>query len=270
MTLTGLIGYPVAHSLSPRIHTYWAKKYAIETDYKLFTTPPHRVRQVVHRLKNKGAKGFNVTVPHKQAVMEFLDGVDDVARAIGAVNTVIRHNGKFIGTNTDAYGFITNLKQSLPNLASHVKNTVLLGAGGATRAAIVSLKEQGASITLTNRTEKTAAALANEFSIHYVNWESRHSILEQATLLVNTTSLGMKNNPELDLNIQYLNPSAAVHDIVYSPLKTTLLINAEKAGHPTVDGLGMLLYQAQRAFEHWHGVLPEVDDALRTHVLEGL
>ena len=272
--LTGLIGYPLDHSLSPRIHAYWIKKHGIDAEYKLFTTPPARVRQVVKRLRDKGAVGFNVTVPHKLAVMEFLDSMDAVATRIGAVNTVINNEGLFAGTNTDAYGFITNLREGLTgdadgDIAAALTNVVLLGAGGATRAAIVALKDAGAGeITLTNRSGEKAAALAQEFSLKTVPWETKNAALHAATLLVNTTSLGMAGNQALELDLAGLPTDAAVHDIVYAPLETELLKTARARGNKTVYGLGMLLYQAQAAFHAWHGVLPEVTPELRAHVLE--
>ncbi|MDX2094974.1 MAG: shikimate dehydrogenase [Alphaproteobacteria bacterium] len=273
-TLTGLIGYPVAHSLSPRIHAYWLAQHGINGDYKLFTTPPARVRQIVKRLRDKGAAGFNVTVPHKCTVMEYLDAVDVVATRIGAVNTVTRVKEKLVGSNTDAYGFITHLRAGLTgkpegDITAFLQNIVLLGAGGATRAAIVALKEAGAQkITLCNRSAEKAQALAAAFSLRTTDWESRAAALAEATLLVNTTSLGMAEQPPLDIDLTYLPMTSAVYDIVYAPLETPLLKAARARGNITVDGLGMLLYQAQAAFQAWHGVLPAVTPALRAHVLE--
>lgn len=272
--LSGLIGYPLDHSLSPRIHAYWIEALGLDAEYKLFTTPPARVRQVVKRLRDKGAIGFNVTIPHKLAVMEYLDSIDSTATRIGAVNTVILKDGKLMGSNTDAYGFITNLREGLTgridgDISAYLENSVLLGAGGATRAAIVALKDAGAKrITLTNRSADKAESLAQEFSLTTVPWDKKNAALNAATLLVNTTSLGMAGQPALEIDLAALSSSAAVHDIVYAPLETELLKAARVRGHKTVDGLGMLLYQAQKAFEMWHGVLPEVTPALRAHVLE--
>jgi shikimate dehydrogenase len=268
-TLTGLIGYPTEHSKSPRIHAYWIAEHKLDAEYKLFTTPPHRVRQIVHRLRDKGAAGFNVTVPHKLAVMEHLDQLDATATKIGAVNTVTRVGNKLVGSNTDAYGFITNLCEGLGDLTPYLKNIVILGAGGATRAAIVALKDAGAqAITLTNRSAEKAQALADEFQVEHLPWSVRNNLLAEATLLINTTSLGMEGQPELSIDVSLLPEGSAVHDIVYAPLETELLKNARARGLKTVDGLGMLLYQAQKAFELWHGVLPKVTPELRAHVLE--
>lgn len=273
--LTGLIGYPVSHSLSPRIHAYWIAEHGIDAAYKLFTTPPARLRQTILHMRKKNVVGVNITIPHKQAVMEYLDRVDDTATRIGAVNTVINQNGTFVGSNTDAYGFITNLREGLTgspegDISSYLKNIVILGAGGATRAAIVALKDAGAkSITLTNRSAEKSKLLADCFQVESLPWEVRTELLAEATLLINTTSLGMEHQPELELDLSLLPPTAAVHDIVYAPLETALLKAARARGNPTVDGLGMLLYQAQKAFALWHGVLPTVTPALRAQVLEG-
>lgn len=266
--LTGLIGYPVSHSLSPHIHAYWFEKHGIAAEYKLFTTAPARLRQTMLHMRKKNVTGVNITVPHKQAVLEYLDAVDAIGTRIGAVNTVINKNGKFTGTNTDAYGFITNLREGLGDLMPHLEQVVLLGAGGATRAAIAALQDAGAkNITLINRTLATAEAMAQEFGVQVAPWEARNSTIGKASLLVNTTSLGMTGHPSLDIDVKQLPESAAVHDIVYAPLETPLLKYARQRGHRTVDGFGMLLYQAQLAFKEWHGVLPEVTAELRAHVL---
>lgn len=268
-SITGLIGYPLSHSKSPIIHEYWAKKYNVDTAYKLFTTEPKRLRQTMHHMRKKNWAGINITIPHKQAVGEYLDGLDETARQIGAVNTVLNQNGQFIGTNTDGYGFITNLKQGLGDLNPYLTRVMILGAGGATRAAVVALKEAGAKqIVLANRTWDTAMRMAAHFGIESVIWEQREEALSGTTLLINTTSLGMTGHSNLVLNLNNLTADAAVHDIVYAPLETYLLKDAKQRGHVTVDGLGMLFYQAQKAFELWHGIVPEVDEALRRHVLE--
>ena len=261
--ITGLIGYPTEHSLSPVIHGYWLKKYHIEAEYKLFTTPPSRLRQTMLHMRKKNVLGVNITVPHKQAVMEYLDAVDDVAERIGAVNTVINKNGRFIGSNTDAYGFMANLKAALTNFLPYQSCALVLGAGGAARAVIAALKEAGvARIMLTNRTSENAHALAAHMGCEPLVWNAKEEALKEVALLVNTTSLGMKANPPLELTLDTLPQSAAVCDIVYAPRITALLNDAAARGNKTVSGLGMLVYQAQKAFELWHGVMPEVTEEL--------
>lgn len=266
--ITGLIGYPTSHSLSPKIHAYWIAEHKLDAEYKLFTTPPPRLRQTMLHMRKKNVAGLNITVPHKLAVMEYLDGVEDAAQAIGAVNTVMNRDGTFIGSNTDSYGFITNLQEGLGDLTPYLEKVVLLGAGGATRAAIMALKQAGAeNIILTNRTLEKAEALAKEFNLDVAPWEDRDNILREVTLLVNTTSLGMISHHLLHIDLKQLPRDAAVHDIVYNPLETELLKAANKRGLKTVDGLGMLLHQAAGAFEMWHGIKPEVTKKLREAVL---
>jgi shikimate dehydrogenase len=266
--ITGLIGHPVAHSKSPRIHDYWHARYGIAGAYGLFDIPLEKLAAELPKIKALGLRGFNVTVPHKIAVMEFLDGVDDAAQKIGAVNTVIARDGKWLGSNTDAYGFITHLRAALGDLTPYLSRVVLLGAGGAARAALVALKEAGAGeILLTNRTAAAAESLAQEFGAHAVPWEKREAALAGATLLVNSTSLGMQTKAPLVLDLASLPAAAAVYDIVYAPRETDLLRAATQRGNRTVDGLGMLFYQAERAFFLWHGITPEVNAALQQEVM---
>ena len=269
-TLTALIGFPTEHSLSPAIHTYWMRQHGIDGEYKLLTTPPPRLRQTMLHVRKKQMRGVNITVPHKESVLQYLDAVDAVATRIGAVNTVIAEGEKLRGTNTDAYGFISHLREQCSGTPD-LSHCVLLGAGGAARAAIVALQEAGASrITLVNRTLATAEALAQEFGVESAAWDVSGAGLATASLLVNTTSLGMAGQPPINMSWQHLPESAVVYDIVYNPLETGLLKACRKRGNPVVDGLGMLLYQAQKAFALWHGVEPVVDKALRQHVMEEL
>lgn len=267
-TITGLIGYPTEHSLSPAIHDYWMKQHAIDGDYKLFTTPTTRLRQTAIHMRRK-VHGFNVTVPHKEAVMEYLDNIDALATRIGAVNTVLVDGEELSGTNTDAYGFIENLRGSCGGTLPDLSRVVILGAGGAARAAIVALKQANAgNLLLTNRTAETAQKLAAEFDVQSCAWDITGACLIDATLVVNTTSLGMKKQPPLNMSLQHLHANAVVYDIVYNPMETALIKAAKSRGNRVVGGLGMLLYQAQKAFQLWHGIEPAVDDGLRKHVIQ--
>lgn len=266
--VTGLIGYPTDHSLSPAIHAYWMKQHGIDGAYKLFTTPSARLRQTAGHMRRK-VRGFNITVPHKEAVMEYLDNIDALATRIGAVNTVSVSGEELSGTNTDGYGFLENLRQGCGGILPNLSTVVILGAGGAARAAIVALKDVGAKqITLSNRTLETAQKLAEEFECNACGWDISGACLEGATLVVNTTSLGMKHQPPLNISLQHLATEAVVYDIVYNPLETSLLKAAKGRGNKVVDGLGMLLFQAQKAFALWHGIEPAVDEGLRNHVLQ--
>lgn len=235
----------------------------------MWDTPPETLGERIKKLRDLATLGFNVTVPHKQTVMDHLDEIDNAAKRIGAVNTVVNKNGKFIGTNTDAYGFITNLEKGLGELKPYLNHVVILGAGGAARAVVVALKDAGAEqIIIMNRTAKTAEELAVEFDCETESWAAHNKVPNGTTLLINTTSLGMQGKEALHIDISGLADQAAVHDIVYAPLETRLLEDASEQGFATVDGLGMLLYQAQKAFALWHNVEPKVNGALRAHVLE--
>lgn len=270
-TLTGLIGYPTEHSLSPAIHEYWMNKHSIDGAYKLFTTPTTRLRQTVLHMRKKEARGLNITVPHKETVMEYLDAMDVIATKIGAVNTITAEGETLTGTNTDAYGFIENLRGSCGGTLPDLSRVVILGAGGAARAAIVALKDAGAGkLLLSNRTFETAQKLASEFGVEACEWDITGACLTDATLVVNTTSLGMKKQPPLNMSLQHLAEQAVVYDIVYNPMETGLIKAAKSRGNLVVGGLGMLLYQAQKAFALWHGIEPVVDDALRKHVIQVL
>lgn len=267
--LAGVLGCPVSHSRSPRLHNYWLNMLGIDGAYvPLFVTPQH-LGQVVKALPHMGFKGANVTVPHKEAVFDLVDEVDPLAARIGAINTiVVGDQGRLIGRNTDGFGFVENLRQGAPQWQAK-KTAVILGAGGAARAVAVALQDCGAeTIRIVNRSASRAEALAETVGgLEVALWEDRDRCLEDAALLVNTTTLGMVGQPELDLSLEYLPKDAVVNDIVYVPLETPLLARARARGNPTVDGLGMLLWQAAPGFEAWFGQRPTVTAALRDYVL---
>lgn len=223
-------------------------------------------------LPKLGFAGANVTIPHKQAALAACDELDDVAVRIGAVNTiVVRRDGRLWGTNTDAYGFLENLKAQHPAWDAGAAPAVVIGAGGAARAVVVALLDAGVpSVRLTNRSRDRADKLQSDLAspkIEVADWDLRAMSLAGAGLLVNTTSLGMTGQPALELDITHLPKEAAVYDIVYVPLETDLLKAAKAAGHPTIDGIGMLLHQARPGFAAWFGIEPAVDQALTTYVL---
>ena len=263
----GVIGWPVSHSLSPRLHGYWIRQYGINAEYAALPVQPQELFAVIDRLAAEGWKGFNLTIPHKEAVMVLLDEVEESAKRVGAVNTVILKNNTRIGRNTDIEGFWENVRP-------HVKNknkAVVLGAGGAARAVVEALQSAGfAQIIVANRSRTRADALpGNKAILSSFAWEDRSAALVGADLLVNTTSLGMTGKEALDIDLALLPKSAVVNDIVYSPLMTSLLLSAKERGNVIVDGLGMLLYQAVPAFEAWFGVRPSVTPELRAYILEG-
>lgn len=265
----GVIGHPVAHSKSPLIHNHWIAQHGLSGSYETIDIAPNDLAGEVARLAESGYAGFNVTIPHKQAIMELCQDLDETARAIGAVNTVEIRNGRLRGYNTDAFGFLENLQRSVFGLDILHRPAIVLGAGGAARAIIYALREAGAQrIIVTNRTvDKARELTALGDQIEVASWETRSDILSGAGLLVNTTSLGMTGKEMLEIDLSALPVDAAVSDIVYAPLMTDLLRQASQRGHQVVTGIGMLLHQARPAFEKWFGVLPEVSEELEKKVL---
>ncbi|MPY73047.1 MAG: shikimate dehydrogenase [Alphaproteobacteria bacterium] len=271
--IAGIFGWPIAHSRSPRLHGFWLERHGIDGVYVPLAVVPEKFAAAFRALPALGFRGINVTVPHKEAALAACDEVDAQARRIGAVNTVVVDpSGRLIGSNTDAFGFIENLRRSARWDAGSGP-AVLLGAGGAARAIAVALIDAGApEVRIANRTRSRAQSLAAALGAKAVavDWDARAAALADAALLVNSTTLGMQGHGPLDLDLARLPAGAVVTDIVYTPLQTKLLRDAAARGNPTVDGLGMLLYQAQPGFEQWFGVRPEVDEALRRFVLDDL
>lgn len=269
--LAGVIGHPISHSRSPLLHKHWLRTYGLSGDYVPLHVSEHDLETVLRALPQMGFVGVNITIPHKVAVMDIVDHISDRAILIGAANTLIfRADGKIHADNTDGYGFIANLKQNAPGWQPSAGPAAVLGAGGAARAVITSLIEMGATeILLSNRTRPKADALKSEFGskVHVIDWVQAGNMMEEATTVVNTTSLGMTGATEFRVPLDGLRPGTVVTDLVYTPLRTRLLTEAQAAGCITVDGLGMLLHQAVPAFERWFGVRPEVDDATRAAVL---
>ena len=270
--VAGVMGWPVEHSLSPRLHGYWLEQHDIEGAYVPLAVKPEHFRAAVKGLANMGFRGVNLTIPHKEAALEACDEVDDLARRIGAVNTIVMTGGRLKGTNSDGFGFRENLRQGAPGWEPAAAPAVVLGAGGAARAVVTALADAGVpEVRLCNRSKKRAKALRKALgdSMTILAWEMRAEALDGAGLLVNTTSLGMVDQPELDIDLSRLPANALVTDIVYTPLETALLSRARRRGNLAVDGLGMLLHQARPGFKAWFGVAPEVTPELRAFVLAG-
>ncbi len=269
--LAGVIGHPVAHSRSPKLHGHWLRTYGLDGHYVPMDVVPADLETVLRTLPKAGFVGTNVTVPHKEAAMRLANHVSDRASVIGAANTLVfREDGSIHADNTDGYGFMQNLRSGAPDWNPADGPAVVFGAGGAARAVLQALADAGVpEILLTNRTRTRADHLKEEFGqrITVIDWVQAGNVIENAELVVNTTSLGMQGQPELRVPLDGLQPGAVVTDLVYTPLKTRLLQSAEEAGCTAVDGLGMLLYQAIPGFERWFGVRPEVDDELRAAVL---
>lgn len=269
--LAGVIGSPISHSKSPRLHAHWLRRYGIQGFYIPMDITQSDLAEVLQTLPKLGFVGVNVTIPHKETVLGMADLVTDRAALIGAANTLIfRKDGKTHADNTDGYGFVQNLRQSAPHWQPQSGPAAIIGAGGAARAVVTSLLEVGVpELRISNRTRTRAEALRGEFGtkIKVYDWVQAGNILEDAVTVVNTSSLGMVGKPDLRVPLDALSPDAVVSDLVYTPLQTTFLIHAAQIGCTTVDGLGMLLHQGAPAFERWFGVRPDVDDELRRIML---
>jgi shikimate dehydrogenase len=268
--LAGVMGYPVMHSRSPKLHNYWLAKYGLTGTYVPLAIKAEHLRAALRALPALGFSGCNLTIPHKEAALEIVDRIDPLARRIGAVNcVVVAADGSLMGQNHDAFGYIESVREAQPAWRADAGPIVVIGAGGGARAVLVSLIDQGArEIRLVNRTPARAKALAAELGgpITALGWEQREVALEGAAMLVNVTNQGMVGEPPLDLALDALPVSALVSDIIYIPRETALLAAARKRGNPTVNGLGMLLHQARPAFHAWFGIMPEVTPELRAMI----
>jgi shikimate dehydrogenase len=260
-----LMGHPVAHSRSPMIHGYWLARLGIDGSYELKDLAPENFADFFWRLSANGYVGGNVTVPHKESAYRLVHRRDQVAEAVGAVNTVWLQGETLMGGNSDTHGFLASLDASVPEWDVGAGRAVVLGAGGAARSATYGLITRGIDVSVVNRTIKRAEDLAAHFGVRVRahGCDALPPLLAAADLLVNCTSLGMAGKPPLDVDLDPLKRSAVVCDMVYVPLETPLLADAHARGHRTVDGLGMLLEQAGFGFEKWFGVMPKVDAELR-------
>ena len=260
-----VVGHPIAHSRSPMLHGYWLNSLGILGSYERCDVLPEDLPVFLGSLKANGYVGGNITVPHKTAAMSLVAHIDAAGQAIGAINTVWFEGDVLHGGNTDALGFIGNLDEKCPSWQVSAKTALILGAGGAARAAIFALLARGLHIILANRTREKAKQLADYFGskVEAHGFEDLPKLLPQADLLVNTTALGMQGKDPLVLDLAPLKPSCVIYDVVYVPLETDLLKQARLRGHHTVDGLGMLLHQAVQGFHHWFGQIPKVTPELR-------
>lgn len=269
--LAGVIGAPIAHSKSPQVHGHWLETYGIAGRYIPMHVERADLAEVIRTLPKMGFVGVNITIPHKEAVLEIADQITDRAILLGAANTLIfREDGRIHADNTDGYGFMKNLQQGAPDWDPKAGPVAMLGAGGAARAVIGALLDAGVpEIMLSNRTRVTAEKLKSDFGnrITIYDWVQAGNMMDSANMVVNTTSLGMIGKGELRVPLDGLRPGTVVTDLVYTPLKTHFLETAERMGCVTVDGLGMLLHQAVPGFERWFGQRPEVDRATRAAAL---
>ena len=273
---TGIIGSPIKHSLSPVIHKYWMKTHGIESEYNIYEPKKKELASFLKNMHKNSIKGLNVTIPYKREVMDHLDIINDDALALGAVNTIKLENNRLFGYNTDAFGFMQHLNIEAPKWKEKKGFIVIVGAGGASRAVIWSfLRENITDIRIINRNKKRALSLIADMKKFFPNanidlYDNTYEALLNSSLLVNCSSLGMKGQEELELDISIMNKQSIVYDIVYNPLKTKLIYNAEELKFKTIDGLGMLLNQAAPAFKMWYNVEAKVTEELRIKVIEKL
>ena len=269
--LAGVIGWPVCHSMSSHLHGFWLEKYKIEGAYIKLAVSPENLEVALKSLPKLGFAGTNITTPHKENALSIVDYLDPVAKRIGAVNTIfINKDSSLYGTNTDGFGFIENLRSKAPEWEASKFPVVVLGAGGASKSVVASLIDAGVpEVRLVNRTLSRAKALSSSMDgpITLFGWEQASDFLRGASLVVNTTVLGMTGQPPLNIDLSFLSTNTLVADTVYTPLTTPLLKQAKDRGLKTVDGLGMLLYQAVLGFEGWYGHKPDVTKSLRDHIL---
>jgi shikimate dehydrogenase len=255
-----IMGHPVAHSRSPMLHGYWLRTLGIDGAYEFADVAPEKFEAFFGGLAANGFVGGNITIPHKEAAFRLVDRRERAADAIGAVNTVWYEDGKLIGGNTDWRGVAESLDDIHPGWDGSPGRAVVLGAGGSARASIYAFLERKFSVAIVNRTMARAEKLAAEFGprVSAHGTDARAALLAEADVLINNTSLGQARFPPLEIDLAPLKKSAIVYDAVYVPLETGLLKAAKRAGHRTVDGLSMLLYQAVPGFAHWFGVTPKV------------
>ena len=266
--LAGVFGWPIAHSRSPLLHNYWLAEHAIDGAYIPLAVDPKHFEAAFRCLPKLGFVGANVTVPHKESALACVDKPDELAQRIGAVNTVtVGPEGELLGTNTDGYGFMTNLSDGASGWRAQQGPAVVVGAGGAARAVVIALLDAGVpELRIVNRSSERVGALTSDIVDHRLSavaWPERDRALADASLLVNTTAAGLDGSAPLDLDLDRLPRDAVVTDLVYDPLMTPLLQNARERGHSVVDGLGMLIHQARPGFAAWFGVEPTPTQALR-------
>jgi len=265
--VAAVIGHPVNHSRSPRMHNFWLAHFGLEGYYIPLDIDPKKFERSIRNLPELGLVGANITIPYKEKVLKIADKISDRAALVGAANTLtFLQNGGIYADNTDGYGFLQNIKSKYKDWSAREGISVVFGAGGASRAILAALIEDGASdIILANRTRSRADQLRSDFGakIKVVEWMKIQNYLSEASTIVNTTSLGMVGKTDLPIPLSALKKNTLVTDIVYTPIETHLLATAAKMGCRTVDGLGMLIHQAIPGFERWFGIKPGDSQALR-------
>jgi shikimate dehydrogenase len=269
----GVIGNPLSHSLSPLLHNFWFKKHNIKANYSLIEIKEDQIEEIVNKIKKEELQGINVTVPYKQAVIPFLDLIINDAKETSSVNTIYLNNEKkVVGENTEVYGFNSSFIKKLNNENLLEKKILILGAGGVTPSIIYSLKKKKIEkIYISNRTVEKAQSIKAKFPfIEIILWENINDISLEMDVIINTTSLGMKNGSDFKQEIKKIKPKLIYYDVIYNPLETKLLKNFKEKEIRTFNGLDMFLYQGQKSFCLWNKINPEVDQELKNIIISNL
>ena len=270
--LAGVIGNPIAHSKSPKLHNYWLSKYKINGFYIPFSVTTEKLETSIRSLMELGFSGVNVTIPHKTNVLSFADSITDRAALIGAANTLyFSRNGKIHADNTDGYGFIQNIIDEIPEYDFYDKTALIYGAGGSARAIASALLSNGVKeVGITNRTRSKAQIISENLGakVSVVDWRAAPDTITKVDIIINATSMGMVGQPDFSQPISRAKKTALVVDIVYNPLITELIKEAKKMKLKTVGGIGMLINQAVPGFEHWFQKKPQIDNEIRRFIVE--
>ena len=270
--LAGVIGNPIAHSKSPKLHNYWLSKYKINGFYIPFSVTNDKLETSIKSLIELGFSGVNITIPHKTSVLSFADSITDRAALIGAANTLyFSKSGKIHADNTDGYGFIQNIVDEIPDYDFYDKTALIYGAGGSARAIASALLSNGVKeVGITNRTRSKAQIISENLGakVSVVDWRAAPDTIKKVDIIINATSMGMVGQPDFSQPISRAKKTALVVDIVYNPLITELIKEAKKIKLKTVGGIGMLINQAVPGFEHWFQKKPQIDEEIRKFIVE--
>ncbi len=270
--LAGVIGHPISHSKSPKLHNYWLTKHKINGFYVPFSVTTEKLKSSIEGLIDLGFKGVNVTIPHKTNVLTYADSVTDRASLIGAANTLyFSKSGKIHADNTDGYGFIQNIMDEIPDFDFYDKRAIIYGAGGSSRAIASALISNGIKeIGISNRTRSKAQIISENLGakVSVVDWRNAPEMVGEVDIIINATSMGMVGQPDFSQPISRAKKTTLVVDIVYNPLVTDLLKEAKELNLKTVGGIGMLINQAVPGFEHWFQKTPVIDDHIRKFIIE--
>ena len=269
----GIIGNPLSHSLSPLLHNFWFKRHNIKANYSLIEIKEDQIEEIVNKIKKEELQGINVTVPYKQAVIPFLDLIINDAKETSSVNTIyLNSEKKIVGENTDVYGFDSSFIEKLNDNDLLEKNILILGAGGVTPSIIYSLKKKKIEkVYISNRTVEKAQSIKAKFPfIEIILWENINDISIDMDVIINTTSLGMKNGNDFKQEIRKIKPKLIYYDVIYNPLETKLIKKFKEKKIRTFNGLDMFLYQGQKSFYLWNKINPEVDQELKNLIIPNL